>query len=80
MVEKVKNASWGCNTNFAKALQMILDSIISNKMNPVDVEDMVLVILSDMQIDMADHNSSMSMYDYIENQYKVSRFLDLELV
>jgi len=70
MVEKVKNASWGCNTNFAKALQMILDAIISNKMNPVDVEDMILVILSDMQIDMADHNSSMSMYDYIENQYK----------
>ena len=68
MVEKVQRADWGMNTNFAAALNMILDAIVQNKLQPDDVEDMVLTILSDMQIDQADcgYNSMMAM---IEQKY-----------
>lgn len=70
MVKKVRYANWGMNTNFSSALKMILDTIETNRLHPNDVEDMVLVILSDMQIDQADNGASKSMYAYIETLYK----------
>jgi Mg-chelatase subunit ChlD len=68
MVETIQRADWGMNTNFAAALKMILDAIISRKLKPEDVEDMVLAIFSDMQIDAADPSST-SMMDSIEKMY-----------
>ena len=68
MVSIVKNSSWGMNTNFTAALNLILDAIIMNKLPAEDVEDMVLVILSDMQMDQADKNSKCLM-DTIESSY-----------
>jgi uncharacterized protein with von Willebrand factor type A (vWA) domain len=68
MVEKVKVADWGMNTNFMAALNLILDAIVQHKLQPVDVADMVLTILSDMQIDQADHKYG-SMMDLIEQKY-----------
>jgi len=68
MVDKVQRADWGMNTNFAAALNMILDAIVQHKLQPEDVEDMVLTILSDMQIDTAD-SSYNSMMDMIEHKY-----------
>jgi hypothetical protein len=71
-VEKVNILSkteWGMNTNFDAALKMILDAIITSKLKPNDVADMVLVILSDMQIDQADSNYK-SMMSLIEERYK----------
>jgi len=68
MVNVVRRADWGMNTNFAAALKMILSAIISEKLKPEDVEDMVLVIFSDMQMDQADP-SSKSLIDTIEQQY-----------
>jgi hypothetical protein len=44
----------GYNTDFHKALDLILDAIIETKMDPLDVQNMVLVMLSDMQIDEAE--------------------------
>ena len=52
MVHKVREAPWGQNTNFRAALDMILDTAIQNNISPNDMKEMVLVILSDMQIDM----------------------------
>lgn len=69
MVKKVRSASWGTNTNIYNAFEMILDAIVKSKMDPVDVQDMVLVILSDMQIDQAD-SKFMSLMDVIELRYK----------
>ena len=46
MVEKLTKADWGMHTNFKKALKMILDAIISQKLHPDEVSDMTLVILS----------------------------------
>ena len=68
MVNVVKTANWGMNTNFAAALKMILDAIVTQKLKPEDVEDMVLAIFSDMQMDEAD-KKSISLMDSIETQY-----------
>jgi hypothetical protein len=68
MVETLKNSNWGMNTNFIAALKLILDAIITQKLKPDDVEDMVLVIFSDMQIDHADASYT-SLMDTINAQY-----------
>lgn len=73
MVKKINNSSWGMNTNFEIALNLILDAIISQKMNPDEVEDMVLAIFSDMQIDEADSKPA-SFYDTIEKKYADAGF------
>jgi hypothetical protein len=51
MVDVLKDADWGQNTNFHAAMKLILDAIIENNIKHEDVKDMVLVIFSDMQID-----------------------------
>ena len=53
-VEAVEKGEVGYNTDFYKALKLILDTIVENKMAPEDVQDMTLVMLSDMQIDQAE--------------------------
>lgn len=68
MVDVVRTSEWGMNTNFAAALQLILDAIVSQKLTPEDVEDMVLAIFSDMQMDQADSNSK-SLMASIEQKY-----------
>lgn len=60
-------SDWELNTDFKPALIMILDAIIAQKMKPEDVEDMALVILSDMQVDYIDSNRSL--IEFIEIQY-----------
>ena len=61
---------WGANTHFDKALGLILDVCVKNKLAARDVEDMVLVILSDMQIDVANSNAhSETMWAKIERKY-----------
>jgi len=57
-VVKVRDAGWGMNTNFHKAMDMILDVIIKNKIPAEDVENIVLTVLSDMQFDSAHTKSS----------------------
>lgn len=49
-VNTVKNAPWGQSTNLHLAFQMILDGIQAAGMPPVDVENMAIVVFSDMQI------------------------------
>ena len=54
MVHKVRRAPWGMNTNFRAALDLILDTAITQGIAPIEMKKLVLVILSDMQIDCAD--------------------------
>jgi hypothetical protein len=70
-VHYIKKANWSANTNFKAALLMILNAIIENKLTPEEVEDLVLVILSDMQIDMADNSLSedKTLYEVIHTIY-----------
>jgi hypothetical protein len=62
----------GLNTNFYAALDLILHAIIQSKLSPEDVQDMVLVILSDMQIDQADRTTDRTMYDAIKTKYEAT--------
>jgi hypothetical protein len=71
MVDELRNANWGMNTNFYAALDMILDAIVEAKMSPEDVEDIVLAVFSDMQIDHADNNS-FTMYTQIKQKYEIT--------
>lgn len=50
-VSKVKSAIWGMNTNIYKAFELILAAVGNAKMSVEEVENLTLVILSDMQID-----------------------------
>ena len=68
MVSLLRVADWGMNTNFLAALNLILDAIVQQKLQAEDVEDMVLTILSDMQIDSADSKAA-SLIDLIEQKY-----------
>ena len=67
-VSVLRVASWGMNTNFVSALNLILDAIVQQQLPAEDVEDMVLTILSDMQIDQADRSAA-SLMDLIEQKY-----------
>ncbi len=69
MVEVLQVADWGMNTNFNAALNLILDAIVQQALPAEDVEDMVLTILSDMQMDAADSSSSNSLIDNITTKY-----------
>ena len=69
-VKVIKQAEWGMNTNFYAALDRILDAIIQNKMDPVDVQNMVLVILSDMQMDAGDNCDKQTLYDSMKTKYE----------
>lgn len=57
-VEEIEKGDIGYNTSFHKVLNLFLDAIVANKMEPSDVQDMVIVLLSDMQIDAADVDTS----------------------
>jgi hypothetical protein len=51
MVENIYASNCNLDADFYAALDMILESIIENKLSPESVQDLMLVILSDMQID-----------------------------
>jgi len=59
------------NTNFYNAFDMILDSCGSQNLPPEDVENMILVVLSDMQMDSAcsNKNDMDSLYEVMEKKY-----------
>ena len=83
-VDKVKTFSTGLNTDFYAALKMILDVLVDNEVPPVESENMVLAIFSDMQIDTAIYKNRAvdtsatpsdvgymdTMYDCIQKLYK----------
>ena len=71
-VAVVQRAPWGMNTNFHAALDLILDAIIQNKMAPEDVEDMVLVVLSDMQMDSGDNCNKQALYNTMKEKYEAA--------
>jgi hypothetical protein len=71
-VSLIKSSDWGMNTNFYAALDLILNSIITNKMEPEDVQDMVLVVLSDMQMDAGDSCNKQTLYDAMKTKYETA--------
>lgn len=68
-VNVVKMADWGMNTNFEAALRMILDAIVQKQLRPEEVSNMILVILSDMQMDAGDKCDKVVLYQNMRNMY-----------
>jgi hypothetical protein len=69
-VNVLEGTEWGMNTNFAAALDMILDSIVENKLSADTVQDMVLAVFSDMQMDLACGGvSNDALYEEISKKY-----------
>ena len=71
-VNVIRSAEWGMNTNFYSALDTILSAIILNAMPPEDVQDMVLVVLSDMQMDSGDACDKEVLYDTMKAKYEAA--------
>lgn len=70
MVEAVYHSNYNLGTNFYAALDMILDSIVENRMAPEAVQELSLIVLSDMQMDIyLQHNSNKTLYDNIKMKY-----------
>lgn len=67
-VSKLKESEWGTNTNFYAAFDLIVNAYIGMDMDPDNVEEVTLVILSDMQIDQADNNS-LTMFETMEKVF-----------
>jgi len=73
MVNKVRQAPWGSNTNFRAALDLILNTAIQNNINPIDMNNTTLIILSDMQIDCAEGHSFNSQQKNQETMFKMMK-------
>ena len=65
---KVSQASWGGSTNLIKAIKMILEIAINNKLSNDEIPD--LIIFSDMQFDCAHDNTNFkSTYDSLKELF-----------
>lgn len=73
-VHTVKDAGWGMNTNFHKAMELILNQIKVNKLAADDVENLVLVVFSDMQFDAAEKNDEFNRPSNINDSSYGSRY------
>ena len=52
-VKACKSAEWGMSTNFQRALELILRTCVEGEVPPEEVAELVLVVFSDMQFDLA---------------------------
>lgn len=68
-VAKVREAPWGCNTNFDAALTMVLEACVTQRLTAEEVKAITLVVLSDMNIDAAECDGDGTMSDLIRQRY-----------
>ena len=69
MVDKVRQAEWGMNTNFDAALDLILNTAVANNISPFEMQNFTLLICSDMQIDQCRTDYSGTMFDRMNKKY-----------
>jgi len=71
-VRLVSESSWGGNTNFEKAMQMILEAATTFKLEPEEMPKWFLV-LSDMQFDLASGNKKWeTMHEHLRELFKTT--------
>ncbi len=69
-VEKIRRSNWGFNTNFHALLEMVLDAIKTAKLPIKDVQNLILCILSDMQIDDSQvQENNDTMFELMKRRY-----------
>jgi len=66
-----EDKSWGMNTDFRKAMKLVADACVAKNLEASEVEKLVLVVFTDMQIDMADKNvgNDVVMSEYVDNLF-----------
>ena len=70
MVERITYAPWGTNTNFRGALDMILSMAIIKNIDPNEMKNINLIILSDMQIDYGmGRDDNTTMFEMMKGKY-----------
>jgi hypothetical protein len=75
MVESLKEAPWGGNTNLYAAFMLILESLTQKGIPPEETEGLVFAIFSDMQIDQADRTfSQKSLIGTIKKMYELAGY------
>jgi Domain of unknown function (DUF2828) len=70
MIRVLQYGEVGYSTNFYKAFETILTAIITNKLPPEDVENMVLAIFSDMQINDPNVKAPANMDSFYDEMVK----------
>jgi len=68
-VRELHKASWGMNTNFMKAFDMILNAIIEKKLKPDEAKGFILAVFSDMQFDQARGGDMDTIYEVMTKKY-----------
>ena len=68
-VESLSSAHWGMSTNFEKAMWLIIEMVISNRLEQHDIPD--LLVVSDMQFNEANNgNTWNTAYENIEKMFR----------
>jgi hypothetical protein len=71
MVDRIKKAESGTNTNFYAALDKILDAIVEANIAPEEVQDLMLIVFSDMQMDTQQGKAEKNtLYDTMKKKYE----------
>jgi hypothetical protein len=65
--EVISNSNFDMNSNFSEALKMIIDAIIIKQLNHYQVENLVIVLISDMQVDQLE--KTIRLKNYIDEQF-----------
>ena len=69
-ISDLSKADWGMNTDFFKAMEMILHTLLKHSVPPTRAKNLVLAVFSDMQIDQAASESSpIAMHTRISTMY-----------
>jgi len=80
-VRMVLSSNWGMNTDFEKALKIILDTAVINNINPSELPE-TLIVVSDMQFDRSIQNTNRdwTFYKKMKKMYSIAGFTIPEIV
>ena len=68
-VNTIRSADWGANTDFYKAMELILCQIVKHKLSAEEVEELVLVVFSDMQFDASSKNNNDTVRNVLADKF-----------
>lgn len=73
-VKQLMNAPWGGSTNLQAVFDLILNTAINGSVEPLNMPE-TLVIISDMQFDMADDSNFSTNYQIIQKKYQSNGYV-----
>ena len=84
-VRILENARWGYTTNFDRAYMKILQVLVDAKVSAEEVDQLIVVCISDMQFDLASQNKSRSAFhgakqEFERNGYRVPKMVFINVM